>query len=276
MKRRTFIVGLGSAAAWPVVGRAQQPPQTVALVSGRPDESVRFSAAFRTGLSETGHVESQNVTVEYHWLSGQYERLPSLMADFVRRRGAVIVSPDSAPTTLAAKAATATIPIVFGVGDEPVKLGIVASLARPASNATGISFLNQVIVSKQLGLLHELIPNAVRIAVLVNPANAPSTEATIENTSNVARALGLQIQVFKASTSREIEVAFAALVREQAQALFISAESFLSSRRVQLATLAARYAVPTAQPTKYGGSSSRDLGARRGATVPNNRVADFG
>jgi putative tryptophan/tyrosine transport system substrate-binding protein len=197
VRRREFIAGLGGAVAWPLTAWGQRPSRTVALVSGRPDESARFSAAFRTGLSETGHVESENVAVEFHWLNGQYERLPSLMADFVRRRVAVIVSPDSAPTTLAAKAATATIPIVFGIGDDPVKLGLVASLARPGGNATGISFLNQVIVSKQLGLLHELIPNAVRIAVLVNPANVPSTEATLQNTSDVARALGLQIQVLK-------------------------------------------------------------------------------
>src|SRR5215831_3778261 len=205
MRQRQFITLLGgAAAAWPLALRAQQPTlPVIAFVNGRSPDTA-LVAAFQKGLGEAG-VGGQSATVEYHWLDGQYDRLPSLLADLVGRRVAVIASPDSAPTTLAAKAATSTIPIVFGIGNDPVKLGLVASLARPGGNATGISFLNQEIVAKQLGLLHELVPKAVRIAVLVNPANAPSAEATLENVSEAARALGLQILVLNASTNREIE-----------------------------------------------------------------------
>jgi putative ABC transport system substrate-binding protein len=252
MRRREFITLLGgAAAAWPsAVGAQQGALPIVAFVSGRtPDDVALLGPAFRRGLSEAGIVEGQNAAVEYHWLSGRYDQLPSLMADLVRRRVAVIVSADSTPATLAAKAATATIPIVFGLGDDPVERGLVASLARPGGNMTGVSFLNQEVVAKQLSLLHELVPKAVRVAVLVNPGNETSAEATIRNTSEAARALGLQIEILNAGTSREIEAAFTTLVQRQAGALFIAADSFLASRRVQLATLAARYLVPTAQPT---------------------------
>src|SRR5262249_38993979 len=159
----------------------------------------------RRGLNEAGYVEGQNVTVEYYWLDGQYDRLPSLMADLVRRRVAVIASPGSNPAALAAKAATTTIPIVFGVGEDPVQLGFVASLARPGGNATGINFFVAEVLAKRLGLLHQLVPKAVRIAVLVNPANASTAEATLRDIPEAARAIGLQIQVLNASTSREIE-----------------------------------------------------------------------
>jgi putative tryptophan/tyrosine transport system substrate-binding protein len=248
MRRREFITLLGGAAAWPLAARAQQPAlPVVGFVSGRSAEaSVRHAAAFRKGLNETGTIEGQNVMVEYHWLAGQYDRLPSLMADFVRRRVAVIVTPVGAGA-LAAKAATTTIPVVFGLGDDPVKLGLVANLARPGGNATGINFLNAEAVAKRLGLLRDLVPKAVRIAVLVDPANVPPTEATLRDIPEAARALGLQIQVLKASTSpREIEAAFAALVRDRADALFVAPGGFFSSRRVQLATLAAHHRVPAA------------------------------
>src|SRR5262249_52496047 len=174
IRRRKFITLLGGAATWSTAARAQQPVvPVVGFVSGRSlDSSARNVGAFRKGLNETGYVEGQNVMVEYHWLDGQYDRLPSLMAELVRRRVAVIATPASNPAVLAAKAATATIPIVFGVGEDPVKLGLVASLARPGSNATGINFFVQEVVTKRLGLLHELVPKAVRIAVLINPANA--------------------------------------------------------------------------------------------------------
>ena len=219
----------------------------VGFVSGRSAEaSVRHGAAFRKGLNETGYIEGQNVMVEYHWLEGQYDRLPSLMADLVRRRVAVIATPGSTAAALAAKAATTTIPIVFGVGEDPVKLGLVASLARPGGNATGINFLSAEVVAKRLGLLHDLVPKAVRIAVLVNPANAPTAEATLRDIPEAARALGLQIQVLNASTSREIEAAFATLVRDRADALFVAPDGFFSSRRVQFATLAARHGIPAA------------------------------
>ena len=268
--RREFITFLGGAAsAWPISARAQQEAlPVVAFVSGRtPDVSALLGASFRMGLSEAGYVEGQNAMVEYHWLDGRYDLLPSLMADFVRRRVAVIAPADTTPAALAAKAATATIPIVFGTGVDPVKLGLVASLERPGGNATGISLLNQEVVAKQLGLLHDLVPKAVRIAVLVNPGNAPGAESTRQNISEAARALGLEIQVLNASTSREIEAAFADLVRERAEALFIANDNFLASRVAQLATLAARYVIPTAQPTnrefvKAGGLMSY------GASIP--------
>ena len=200
MRRRDFITLLGGAAAWPLTARAQQPATpVVGLVNARsPEASERNVAAFRKGLNEAGYVEGQNVTVEYHWFSGQYDRLPTLMADLVHRRVAVIATPGATLSALAAKAATASIPIVFGVGEDPVGLGLVASFARPGGNATGINvFLNEL-VAKRLGLLHELVPKAVRVAVLVNPANAPSAETTLRDLPEAARAIGLQIQVLNA------------------------------------------------------------------------------
>ena len=176
--------------------------------------------------------------------------MPALVADLVRRQVAVIASPGFPPGALAAKAATATIPIVFGVGDDPVKLGLVASLARPGGNVTGINFFASEVVAKRLGLLHDLVPKAVRIAVLVNPANAAVTEATLRDIPEAARALGLQIQFLNASTSREIEAAFATLVRDRADALFVAPDGFFVARRVQFATLAARHAIPAAYPLR--------------------------
>ena len=249
MKRREFITLLsGAAAAWPLAARGQQPAMpVVGLVNARsPEASERNVAAFRKGLNEAGYVEGQNVTVEYHWLNGQYDRLPSLMADLVRRRVAVIATPGATLPALAAKAATATVPIVFGVGEDPVGLGLVASFAHPGGNATGINIFLNELVAKRLGLLHELVPKAVRVAVLVNPANAPTAEATLRDIPDAARAIGLQIQVLNASTSREIEAIFATLVRDQADALFVAGDGFFTSRRGQFATLAARDRIPAA------------------------------
>jgi putative ABC transport system substrate-binding protein len=249
MRRRDFITLIGgAAAAWPLAARAQQSAMpVVGLVNARsPEASERQVAAFRKGLNEAGCVEGQNVTVEYHWLNGQYDRLASLMADLVRRRVAVIATPGATLPALAAKAATATVPIVFGVAEDPVGLGLVASFARPGGNATGINIFLNELVAKRLGLLHELVPKAVRVAVLVNPANAPSAEATLRDLPEAARAIGLQTQVLNASTSREIEAAFATLVRERADALFVAPDAFFISRRVQFVTLAARYGIPTA------------------------------
>jgi putative tryptophan/tyrosine transport system substrate-binding protein len=248
LKRRKFIALLGgAAAAWPLAARAQQPAMpVVGFVSSRSvDDSARPAAAFNKGLSETGYIEGQNVMVEYHWLSGQHDRLPSLMADLVRRRVAVIATAGD-PPTLAAKAATATIPIAFGISGNPVGHGLVASLARPGGNATGINFLNTEVTTKRLGLLHELVPKAGRFALLVNPTNTASAEPTLRDVPEAARAMGLQIQILNASISREIEAAFATIVRDRADALFVAPDGFFNARRVQFATLATRYGIPAA------------------------------
>ena len=244
IERRKFLATLGGAvASWPMAAWGQQSKMPVVGFVNGGSSNARRAAAFRNGLNETGYVEGQNVTVEYHWLDGQYDRLPSLMADLVRRV-AVIATPGSNPASLAAKAATTTVPIVFGVGEDPVKLGLVASLARPGGNATGINFFGQEVETKRLGLLHELVPKAVRIAVLVNPANAPTAEAALRAIPDAARAIGLQTQFLKASTSEEIEAAFATLLRDRADALFVAGDAFFVGRRVQFATLTARHAIP--------------------------------
>jgi putative tryptophan/tyrosine transport system substrate-binding protein len=247
MKRREFIALVGGAAAWPLAVRAQQPAMPVIgfINGGVRDAAARNVAAFRKGLSQTGHVEDQNVMVEYHWLEGRYDRVPTLTADLVRRRVAVIATPGTPSAALAAKAATATIPIVFGVGEDPVKLGLVTSLARPGGNATGINFFVQEVTSKRLALLHELVPKVARLAVLVNPANAPSTETTLQEAEAAARTMGLQIHVANASTTGEIDAAFATFVRERADGLLIAGDGFFNSRRGQLATLASRDRMPT-------------------------------
>jgi putative ABC transport system substrate-binding protein len=210
---------------------------------GSADGSARFVAAFRKGLNETGYVEGQNVTVEYHWLEGQYDRLPALMGDLVRRQVAVIATPGVVPS-LAAKAATATIPIVFGVGDDAVRLGLVASLARPGGNATGINFLNGEVIGKQLRLLHDLVPKAVRVAVLVNTANAATAKSQVGEVQEAAPAVGLQIQILNASTIDEIDAVFATLARERPDALFVAGDAFFLERRVQFAILTARDRIP--------------------------------
>jgi putative ABC transport system substrate-binding protein len=208
---------------------------------GSADTSARYVAAFRKGLNETGYVEGQNVTVEYHWLEGHYDRLPALLADLVRRQVAVIATPGTVPS-IAAKVATATIPIVFGVGNDPVKLGLVASLARPGGNATGINFFVTEVVAKRLRLLHDLVPKAVRIAVLVNPKNASA--ATLREVQEAAPTLGLQIQILNASTIGEIDAVFATLARERPDALFVEGDAFFLDRRVQFVTLTARDRIP--------------------------------
>ena len=243
MRRREFITLIGGATAWPLVARAQQPamPAVGFVNAGSPDASL--VAGFRKGLNGAGYVENQNVTVEYHSLEGQFDRLPALMADLVRRRVAVITTAGNL-AALATKAATTTIPIVFSVGEDPVKLGLVASFPRPGGNATGVNILSAEVEAKRLGLLHDLVPKAVRIALLVNPANVPSAEATLREIPEAARAIGLQIHIVNASTGREIEAAFAALAREQSDALFVASDIFFMSRRVQLATLAVHYRIP--------------------------------
>jgi putative ABC transport system substrate-binding protein len=246
MRRRTFIAGLG-AAVWPLAVRAQQAAvPVVAVVNSGAAGNLNILIPFRKGLSETGYVEGQNVTVEYHWLEGQFDRLPALMADLVRRRVAVIATPASTAGTIAAKAATTTIPIVFAIGEDPVKLGLVASYARPGGNATGVNDFLQEVAFKRLGLLHELVPKAVRFAVLVNPSNATVTEFTLRGVQEAARVIGLQIQVLNATTIGEIDAAFASLLHDRADALFVAPDAFLNSRGVQIATLAARDRIPAA------------------------------
>ena len=249
LKRREFITLLGcAAAAWPRVARAQQPAMpVVGFINGQsPEASVRIAGTFRKGLNEAGYVEGQNVTVEYHWLEGQYDRLPSLMADLVRRHVAVIATPASGPAALAAKAATAAIPIVFGVAEDPTHLGLVASLARPGGNATGINFFSREVVAKRLRLLHDLLPKAVRIAVLVNPTNASSAGITLREAQEAAPAIGLKMQILNATTIDEIDAAFTTFAHERPDALFVAGDGFFSSRRGQFATLATRDRFPAA------------------------------
>jgi putative tryptophan/tyrosine transport system substrate-binding protein len=267
--RREFITLLGGAAAWPLAVRAQQPTAPVVgfIYGGSADGASRYVVAFRKGLNETGYVEGQNVTVEYHWLEGHYDRLPALVADLVRRRVAVIATPGSGPAALAAKAATATIPIVFGVAEDPARLGLVASLARPGGNATGINFFAREVVAKRLRLLHDLVPKAVRIAVLVNPANAWSAAATFREAQEAAPTIGLQIQILNATTIGEIDSAFATLSRERSDALFVAGDGFFDSRRGQFATLAARDRIPAAY-------AHRDYVAAGGLTSYGTDLAD--
>ena len=251
--RREFISLLaGATAAWPLAARAQQPEKlpVVGFVSSRSlDGSARHAAAFAKGLSEPGYIEGQNAVIEYHWLGGQNDRLTALMGDLVRRRVAAIATLGD-PSTLAAKAATTTIPIAFGFSGDPVGHGLVASLARPGGNATGINFFTSEVLAKRLGLLHELVPKAVRVALLVNLTNAASTESTLRDVPEAARAIGLQIQVLNASTSREIEAAFATITHGRVDALFVGPDGFFIARRVQFATLATHYRIPAAYATR--------------------------
>jgi putative ABC transport system substrate-binding protein len=262
MRRRDFIAGLASTtASWPLIAHAQHAvlPVVGLIRDGSADSATRYLAAFRKGLNETGYVEGQNVNVEYHWLEGRYDRLPALLADdLVRRQVTVIATPGQVPS-IAAKAAVATIPIVFGVGEDPVQLGLVASLARPGGNATGVNFFVSEVVAKRLRLLHDLLPKAVHVAVLVNPAS-PAVETTLREVQEAAPALGLQLQILKASTIGEIDAAFATLARERPDALFVAGDAFFLDRRVQFATLTARDRIPATysvrEPVAAGGLMS--------------------
>jgi putative ABC transport system substrate-binding protein len=245
MKRRAFITLLGcTAVTWPLAAKAQQPalPVVAFINGGAADGQAARLAGFRKGLSEAGYAEGKNATVEYHWLEGNYDRLPGFLADLVRRRVAVIATLDTA-SALAAKTATTTIPIVFTVAEDPVALGLVANLAHPGGNATGINFFTNEVNAKRLGLMHELLPKATRFAVLLNPANAASVK-TLQTVKEAAQVLGLEMLFLNASTPAEIDAAFAALARERAEALFIAGEGLFTSRAVQLATLAVRDRIP--------------------------------
>jgi putative tryptophan/tyrosine transport system substrate-binding protein len=290
LNRREFITLLGgAAAAWPIAARAQQPAMPVIgfMFSQSGEQFTDRLRAFRRGLKENGYVESENLTVVYRWAEGRHDRLPALAGELVRQQVAVIVSPGE-PATLAAKAATTAISIVFAVAEDPVRRGLVASLPRPGGNLTGINFFNSELVAKWLEILRELVPRASRVAALVNPSNIASGERTEKEAEAAAKALGLQIQVFNASTSREIDAAFAALVRERAYALFVGPDGFFNSRRVQLATMAARHLLPMTSPTREiaeaGGLMSygpdiadtwRQLGVYAGRILKGAKPADL-
>jgi putative tryptophan/tyrosine transport system substrate-binding protein len=259
LRRRQFLTLLGGAAvAWPLGARAQQAAPVIGMIrSGLPEtEPGSRMIAFRQGLNESGYVEGQNVTIEYRWAEELQDRYSDLVADLIRRKVSVIATGANTPASLAAKAATSTIPIVFGVGQDPVKLGLVASLARPGGNATGVNFFIAELAAKRLGLLHEMVPAMTRVAVLVNPANPANAESTVKDVRAAVSALGLQIQIFNASTSREIDAALTNLVREQIDALFVGPDPFFNSRRVHLAVLAARLAIPAT----YAGRDYADAG----------------
>jgi putative tryptophan/tyrosine transport system substrate-binding protein len=250
-KRRELVTLLGgAAAAWPLQAHAQQPAMPVIgyLDPSSPDTFAERLRAFRQGLIETGHVEGQNVAIEYRWAEGRFDRLPELAADLVRRRVAVIAALASA--AFAAKAATTTIPIVFMVPEDPVARGLVTSLARPGGNLTGINFLTGELTAKRLEVLRELVPAATRVAILVNPVNAFASESQLRDVQSAARTMALQIQVLQASTSREIDAVFATFVRDRPDAVFVAGDAFFTSRRVQLANLAARHMVPMTSGTR--------------------------
>ena len=259
MRRREFIglVG-GAAAAWPLTAHAQQAMPVIGYLDQRSAEATMDRLrGFHRGLKESGFVEGENLSIIYRWGEGLTERLPELAADLVRRKVAVIASTGGIPATLAARDATASIPIVFTIPDDPVKIGLVSSVARPDRNLTGINYLNSEIIAKRLELLHELVPTATRIAVLVNPRNPVNAEATVSGAQSAGRSLGMQITAFNASTSREIDAAFAAMVAGQSDAVFVGGDGLFNSRRLQLAVLAARHRLPTA-------STSRDYPASGG------------
>jgi putative ABC transport system substrate-binding protein len=288
MRRREFITLLGgTTAAWPLSARSQQLPVIGFLRDGSAEGSARYMAGFRKGLGETGYIDGQNVTVEYHWLEGRYDQLSTVLADLVRRQVAVIATPGTM-TSQAAKAATATIPIVFGVGADPVRQDLVASLARPSGNVTGINFFVNEVTDKRLRLLHDLVPNASRVAVLVNPGNASVAESTVREVQKAAPTMGLQIQILNATTIGEVDAVFATFARERPDALFVAGDAFLGSRGVQLATLTARDRIPASyavrEPVVAGGLMSygtdlaelfRQMGVYCGNILKGTKPADL-
>jgi len=245
MRRRELISLLGGAVAWPLAARSQQPAMPVVgyLTAGTPEVSANAVTAFRKGLSETGFVEGRNVTIEYRWAQNELARLPDLVADLVRRRVAVIATPGSVPAAVGAKAATTTIPIVFSTAGDPVRLGIVASFSRPGGNVTGVASMNHELLAKRLELLVEAVPRAMRIAVLVNP-NSAFAESTVSEAQGIASKTGRQIEVLYASTDSDIGTAFASLGEKPVDALLVTPATLFLNRRVQLATEAARLAIP--------------------------------
>jgi putative ABC transport system substrate-binding protein len=288
MRRRQFMALLGGAAAsWPLAARAQQPAMPVIgfLNAGAPDGYAPMVAAFRQGLEETGYVEAQNVGIEYHWANGQYDRFPAIAADLIRRQVAVIVT--NSPGVATIRAATTTIPIVFTTSGDPVKLGWVAALNRPGGNITGVTQLNVEVGPKRLELMHQLVPTATTIAVLLNPTY-PSAETELSDMQTAARTLGLQMHLLRASNKHEIDDAFATLVQLRAGTLVITSDPFFNTRTKQLAALALRHAVPTIFQYRefaaagglmsYGGSniaSYRQAGVYTGRILKGEKPADL-
>jgi putative ABC transport system substrate-binding protein len=291
MKRREFITLLGGAAtAWPLAAHAQQPAMPVIgfLNSQSPDTLADRLRGFHRGLKESGFVEGENVSIDYRWAENQVDRLPELAAELVRRQVSVITTTGGPGVVLAAKAATMTIPIVFIVPEDPVRTGLVVSLARPGGNATGINLVSLELVAKRLELLREMVPGMVRVAVLVNPANAAFAETTLKDVEPAARAMGLKIQILNASTNREIDAAFATLVRQRPDALFVGNDPFFTTRRVQLATAAAHHSIPatfgTRENAEAGGLMSyganiadgwRQVGTYVGRILKGAKAADL-
>jgi ABC-type uncharacterized transport system substrate-binding protein len=287
MRRREFITLLGGAAGWPLAARAQQPAMPVIgfLNAQSPDTIADRLRSFRQGLKDTGYVEGENVAIEYRWAEGQFDRLPALAAELVRRSVATIVA--SGGGEFAAKAATTTIPIVFSLAEDPVRLGLVASLSRPGGNLTGINFFASELAAKRLELLRELVPGAARVALLVNPAG-PGAETALRDVEAAALAVGLRMQVVNASTSREINAAFAAFVRERYDALFVAPDPFFSARRAQLVNLASHHSIPATYSVRqfpeigglmsYGASltdSWRQVGVYTGRILKGAKPADL-
>jgi ABC-type uncharacterized transport system substrate-binding protein len=272
MKRRAFIRLVGGAAAmpsflWPLAARAQQSgPMPVIGYLGAASPTLGRSRALQQGLKEAGYVVGENVAIEYRWAEGEYDRLPALALELVRRQVSVLVTGGNA-AAFAAKAATTTIPIVFILTEDPVHLGLVASVPKPGGSATGINVVSGELTAKRLELLHELVPTAARVSVLVNPADPTATETTLRDLEPAARAIGLKIQVLKITTSQEIHAAFAAMVRERTEALFLGSDPFFTSRRVQLATLSARHGIPLA-------SQAREIAEAGGLVSYGANIAD--
>jgi putative ABC transport system substrate-binding protein len=289
LKRRAFIRLLGSAAvAWPLAAHAQQPAMPVIgfLDSRSPDTIADRLRAFRLGLKDTGYVEGENVTIVHRFAEDQVDRLPELAAELVRRQVAVMIA--TGVGAFVAKAATATIPIVFVAAEDPVRLGLVANIARPGGNLTGINIFTGELTAKRLELLREMVPGAARIAVLVNPADVAGTEATVRDATAAARAIGLQIQVVNANTGREIDSAFDTMTRDGYEALFVGASPYLSGRRVQLAQLAAFNRLPATYSNReyveagglmsYGSNISdalRQVGVYTGRILKGAKPADL-